>query len=224
MKLLLLGDIGQKEDLQSFLAIHQVGFEISKGYVHASELTHLYEFDCILVGIQTEQDNAFKWLTSFAEENRREGIIILSSVDTLEIKLRAFDLGVDDFLTIPFHFWELLARLKAVVRRKKFDTNSKIYFGNLIIDPGSFKVWVWNDVLKLTKKEYDILLHLVGNKNKVISKTALSEYLWGEEVDNMASYNFLIAHIKNLRKKLLNAKSGVDIQNSYGVGYQIIEI
>jgi DNA-binding response OmpR family regulator len=224
MKLLLLGNIHQKESLHRYLSENNIGCELALGYDQASEMTFLYEYDCILLGVDKEKDRTFEWLTSFVEENRREGILIISSLDTLEIKLRAFDLGVDDFLTIPYHPSELLARIKAVVRRKKFDTGGKLYFGNLMIDLMTFKIWVWNTPLKLTKKEYDILLHLIANKNKVVSKTALAEYLWGENLDNMSSYNFLIAHIKNLRKKLLNAKAGIDIQNSYGIGYQIIEL
>lgn len=224
MKLLLFGDLLGEENLQAFLLQHGVKSDVASNVLHASELVSLYEYDALVAKIQHELDPVFHWIASFAEANRPEGLVLLSANDTLELKLRAFDLGVDDFLTVPYHPSELLARAKAVVRRKKHDGRTKIYFGNLVIDLLSYKVLVWDNVLKLTKKEYDILLHLLTHKDKVVSKTALAEYLWGDELDNMASYNFLVAHIKNLRKKLLAAKSGLDIQNSYGVGYQIIEI
>lgn len=190
----------------------------------ASEKVELYPYDCIVVLIDRIEQQAFDWLQNLAEGNRKEGIVLVSKSNSVEQKIRAFDLGVDDFVVLPIDTSEFLARVKAIVRRKTFNTKSKLYIGHLVIDTFSRNVKVWDKTLGLTKTEYDILLHLIANKDKVISKVALAEYLWGDEVDLLDSYNVLFAHIKNLRKKILAAKGGIEIQNVYRVGYQIIEL
>lgn len=190
----------------------------------ASEKAELYPYDCIVVLIDRIEQQAFDWLQNLAEGNRKEGIVLVSKSNSVEQKIKAFDLGVDDFVVLPIDTSEFLARVKAIVRRKTFNTKSKLYIGHLVIDTFSRNVKVWDKTLGLTKTEYDILLHLIANKDKVISKVALAEYLWGDEVDQLDSYNVLFAHIKNLRKKILAAKGGIEIQNVYRVGYQIIEL
>lgn len=207
-------------------------FKISQDFLHdrvssiqqASEKFLLYEYDCLVIKIDKIEVECYGWLRQFSENNRNEGLIFLSTNDALEYKLSAFELGVDDYLVLPMHSEEIIARIKSVTRRKKFQSNSKIYIGNVVIDLYARTVFVWDRPLKLTKTEYDILLHLHANKLRVVSKELLAEYLWGDDVDNLESFNILFAHIKNLRKKLLNAKSGVEIKNVYKVGYQIIEL
>lgn len=190
----------------------------------ASEKAELFSYDCIIIQLDSIEQSVFEWLSLLAEGNRREGIVLVSHKNAVEQKIKAFDMGVDDFIVLPIDAYEFLARVKAIVRRKTFNTKSKLYIGHLVIDTFSRTVKVWDNVLSLTKTEYDILLHLIANKDKVISKMALAEYLWGDEVDQLDSYNVLFAHIKNLRKKILTAKGGIEIQNVYRVGYQIIEI
>lgn len=190
----------------------------------ASEKAELYAYDCVVVQIDGVEQNVFEWLSWLAEGNRREGIVLVSKHNEVQQKIKAFDLGVDDFVVLPIDASEFLARVKAIVRRKTFNTKTNLHIGHLVIDTFSRNVKVWDKVLSLTKTEYDILLHLIANKEKVISKLALAEYLWGDEVDQLDSYNVLFAHIKNLRKKILTAKGGIEIRNVYRVGYQLIEI
>jgi DNA-binding response OmpR family regulator len=85
-------------------------------------------------------------------------------------------------------------------------------------------VLVWNNPINLTRKEYDILLYLISNKNRVVSKITLAEYIWGDNSSELDSFDTLFAHIKNLRKKLKSAKAEVDFKSIYGVGYQIVEL
>jgi DNA-binding response OmpR family regulator len=94
----------------------------------------------------------------------------------------------------------------------------------MLIEFDKRMVSVWNDRINFTRKEYDIFLHLVANKDKVVSKLELAEYSWGDTTDQMDSFNILSAHIKNIRKKMKEAKAETEIRNSYGVGYQIIEL
>lgn len=208
----------------SFLEKEGCQVDAVKTFSAASEKTDLYEYDCILLNPDLSDASGFKLLEELNSNERNDGVIIISANSSLEEKLKSFDLGADDFLAKPFEISELHARLNAVVRRKKFNTKSKLYFANLVIDFQLKTVFVWDRSVSLTKKEYEILLHLIANKNRVISKDNLAEYLWGEHSDNMDSYDFLFAHIKNLRKKLKEAKAEIEIKNIYKTGYQIIEL
>jgi len=131
---------------------------------------------------------------------------------------------VDDCLTAPIHPEELKARILAIIRRKKFNARHRIHFANLILDLDQKQVSVWNTAVSLTPKEYEILLYLIMNQKKTVSPAMLSEYLWGEASEEKESNNPLIAHIKNLRKKLKQAKAELEIKNLYAVGYQIVEL
>ena len=132
-------------------------------------------------------------------------------------------LGADDYLTKPFYFSELNARIKAIIRRKQFKTNRLVHYANLVIEPDQYIVGIDNleSPLSLTKKEYAILTHLINNHKRVITKVSLAEYIWGDYVDEVQSFDFLFSQIRNLRRKLKEAGANVEITNIYGVGYQI---
>ena len=223
MKLLLqISD--QSIELKVFFQSQNIECEVTKNTEEASEKLSLYQYDCVVLEIDSAESKSFQLLKSCAEENKSEGLIALSSNSTLENKVDILNAGADDFLPIPFQFEELLARIRAVIRRKRFDTRTKLYLGNLVVDLLQNTALAWDKDLNLTKKEYELLLFLIANKTRTLTKTTLSEYLWGDEADNMDSYNLLFAHIKNLRKKLHQSKTELEIKNVYGVGYQIIEL
>ena len=193
-------------------------------YKEASEKLMLYEYDCTLLNYSKNDPGIFNFLQLHEQNNNLGGLIILSPDTEVENKVKLLNMGADDFVSIPFHFYELNARILAVIRRKKFQTNNKIYFANLIIEFHLHSVCVWNNAIDFTKKEYEILLYLIANKDKVVPKILLAEYLWGDHTDHMDSFNILAAHIKNIRRKLKQAKAEVEIKNIYGIGYQIIEL
>lgn len=211
-------------DLKAFFQSQNIDCETAEDIREASEKIALYEYDCLVLEIDTKESNSFELLKSCAEQNKSEGLIALSSNNALENKVSILNAGADDFMSIPFQSEELLARIRAIVRRKRFDTKTKLYLGNLVVDLLQNTAFAWDRNLNLTKKEYELLLFFIANKSRVLSKTALSDYLWGNEADNMDSFNLLFAHIKNLRKKLQQSKTELEIKNVYGVGYQIIEL
>jgi DNA-binding response OmpR family regulator len=198
--------------------------EFLNGYKAATEKLALYEYDCVLLNYVENNTDIFDFLLQQEQNNHIGGLIVLSANTAVENKVKLLNMGADDFITAPFHFLELIARTTAVIRRKKFQTNHKIYFANLVIEFHLRKVFVWNNTVDLTKKEYEILLYLIGNKDKVVSRLSLAEYLWGDDTGNMDSFNILTAHIKNIRRKMKDAKAEIEIKNSYGVGYQIVEL
>jgi DNA-binding response OmpR family regulator len=156
--------------------------------------------------------------------NKSEGLIVLFNVLPTEDKVRLLDQGADDIISMPIELSELTARIRAIIRRKKFESRSKVYFGNIVIDIFSKTVSVWSTLVSLTKTEFDILLYLISNKSKVVSKISLAEYIWGESSENLDTFDSLFTHIKNLRRKLKEVKAEVEFRSIYGVGYQIIEL
>jgi DNA-binding response OmpR family regulator len=181
------------------------------------------EYDCILLDIGLPDGNGLDILKLLKEKKADCGVIVISAKDSLDDKLKGLDLGADDYITKPFHLSELNSRLKSVLRRRKFSGNKEVLFSNLRIDTEAHKLFINNDEVDLTPKEFDILLHLVINHHRVISKNSLVAHLWGDYTD-VDSFDFLFTHLKNLRKKMEKAKANVEIKSVYAVGYQIVSI
>jgi DNA-binding response OmpR family regulator len=198
--------------------------ECSASRTDASEKIHLYEYDCLLLFTGSNQQEAEELIQEIGQSNRNSGLILLSPEITVAQKVKALNAGADDCLTTPIHPDELKARMLAIIRRKRFNTPHQIRFANIIVDLEQKQVLVWNTPVALTPKEYEILIYLIMNQKKTVSPTMLAEYLWGEESEEKESNNPLIAHIKNLRKKLKQAKAELEIKNIYAVGYQIVEL
>ena len=198
-------------------------YDTAAEFQSALERIALYDYDCIILDINLPDGNGFDLLKILHKEDKTDGVIILSARNSLDDKLKGLELGADDYLTKPFYFSELNARIKAIIRRKQFKTNKLVRFANLIIDPDQYLVSINNDKspISLTKKEYAILAHLVSNYKRVITKVALAEYIWGDYVDEAQSFDFLFSQIRNLKQKLKKAGAQVVIHNIYGVGYQI---
>ena len=163
-------------------------------------------------------------LSELKSINKKDGILIISARNSLDDKLSGLNLGADDYLVKPFHLSELRARVTAVVRRKNFDGNNMIVFNEIQVDTLSKKAIVKDQALTLTRKEYDLLLYFLANKGKVISKTAIAEHLWGDEMDLTDRLDFIYTHIKNLRRKLVESGSRDYIKSMYGVGYKFENI
>jgi len=137
----------------------------------------------------------------------------------LDDKILGLDLGADDYLTKPFHLSELNSRIKSVLRRRKFDGQKELVVGKLRIIPESRQVFVQDQLLPTTKKEFDLLLFFVSNQGRVLTKESIAEHLWGDFADSSDTFNFVYSHIKNLRRKILG-KSGMEyFRNVYGTGY-----
>ena len=110
----------------------------------------------------------------------------------------------------------------ATYRRKTFNTNNKLIFNEIAINLLGRTVSVNDIPIILTRKEYDMLLYFIANKGKVISKNAIAEHMWGDEMDMHDNFDFIYTHIKNLRKKLLDAKCADYIKSIYGIGYKFM--
>jgi DNA-binding response OmpR family regulator len=227
MKLLIVEDEPELlESLKKFAEAEEFLYDLAPDYQTASERIFLYEYDCIILDINLPDGSGFDLLETLNKEQKTEGVLILSARNSLDDKLKGLDLGADDYLTKPFFFSELNARIKAIIRRKQFKTNNLVRFSNLVVDLNQYIVGVDDLVspISFTKKEYAILTHLINNHKRVITKVALAEYIWGDYVDEAQSFDFLFSQIKNLKRKLKEGGAKVEINNIYGVGYQIIAL
>lgn len=194
--------------------------EVAADYNSAMEKINVYSYDCILLDIGLPNGNGLKLLQHLKDNGKEEGVLIISARNSLDDKLLGLDLGADDYLVKPFHLAELKARTTAVYRRKCFNGNSVLSYDAITVDLRAMTVKVHDENVILTKKEYDILVYFIANKGKVVSKTALAEHLWNDEIDTVDSFDFIYTHIKNVRKKL-NDYSGKDYFKSiYGIGYK----
>jgi len=224
MKLLFVEDELQLlKSLEEFASKEGFIFDSANDFQSARERISLYDYDCIVLDINLPDGNGFDLLEILHKNGKTGGVIILSARNSLDDKLKGLGLGADDYLTKPFYFSELNARIKAIIRRKQFNTNKLVRFTNIIIDPDRYLAGIDNleKPISLTKKEYAILVHLISNYKRVITKVALAEYIWGDYVDEAQSFDFLFSQIKNLKRKLKEAGAKAKIDNIYGVGYQI---
>jgi DNA-binding response OmpR family regulator len=179
-----------------------------------------HTYDCILLDLSLPDGHGFDILKELKKKNTTEGIIIISAKETLQTKIEGLNLGADDYITKPFHISELLARVQALVRRKNFNGNNIVRFQEIEIDTLSKSVKVGKQQIDLTKKEMDLLLFMIGNQNRVLSKSSIAEHLSGDMADMLDNHDFVYAHIKNLKKKLHEAGCKDYVKTVYGLGYK----
>lgn len=221
MKILLIEDEQElAESIIDYLQSNDVICEHAGDVASAISKIGSYDYDCVLLDLMLPDGDGFKILAELKKLEKTDGIIITSAKDTLDTRLEGLRLGADDFLTKPFHLSELLARIQALVRRKQFNGKNLVRFNEIEVDVLSKTVKANNKLIDVTKKEIDLLLYLIGNNNKVLSKAALAEHLSGDMADMLDNHGFVYAHIKNLKKKLSDAGCPDYIKTVYGLGYK----
>ena len=187
------------------------------------EKIHLFTYDCLLVDLNLPDGKGMDLIEQLKKAKSQSGIIIISAKNSVDDKIKGLEIGADDYLAKPFDLSELNARIKSILRRRNFEGQNEVVFKEITLLPSERVVRINGDIAKLTKKEYDLLLYFISNKNRVITKSSIAEHLWGDYMDMMDSYDFIYAHLKNLRKKILNLGGGDYIQTVYGVGYKFTQ-
>ena len=221
MKILIIEDeLEIAQSIKNYFRTNGIQCEMAENYKLALSKIDSYDYDCILLDLMLPDGDGFDILRELKRKNKTDGVIVVSAKETLETRLEVFNLGADDYLTKPFHLSELLVRMQALIRRKNFKGSNNLIFNEIVIDILSKSVTVNDIKLDLTKKELDLLLFLIGNENKVLSKAAIAEHLSGDMADMLDNHDFIYAHIKNLKKKLSQAGSGDYIKTAYGLGYK----
>lgn len=224
MKILIIED--EKALLASILDYFKGDGNICESAVDfdtAIDKISMYNYDCILLDLGLPGGEGLEVLNQIKTLKKRDGVLIISARHSLDDRLSGLDLGADDYLVKPFHLSELKARVSAIVRRKNFGGNNVLVFNEINVDISSMIVKVGDKELTLTKKEYELLIYFLSNKQKVVSKNAIAEHLWGDEMDMSDDFDFIYTHIKNLRKKLIEAGTKDYLRSVYGIGYKFSE-
>ncbi|UKB82589.1 response regulator transcription factor [Chryseobacterium sp. MEBOG06] len=221
MKILVVEDeAALSKSIVTYLKQENYLCEVAPNFNTALEKVDSYDYDCILLDISLPDGNGLNVLKTLKEDNKTDGVIIISAKDSIDDKIAGLQLGADDYIPKPFHLSELSARIAAVIRRRRFNGGNVLVFHEITIDTVAKTVTVHQQTVDLTRKEYDLLLYFAINKNRVLSKTAIAEHLSGENADVYDNYDFIYAHIKNLKKKLGAAGSTDYLKSVYGMGYK----
>jgi len=217
MRLLVIED---QADLRSllFAMLEDEGYavDVSADGIDGLAKAQTWPYDAIVLDLMLPQLDGWKLLDRLRETHRTP-VLILSARDGLDDRVRGLDLGADDYLAKPFERQELMARLRALIRRTAGQSTSKATISDLTIDLRSRQVQRGNELIPLTAREYGLLEYLVLHRGKVVSRSELYDHLF-DEIDDPAS-NILDVYISYLRKKL-----GADvIETRRGQGYVIPE-
>lgn len=221
MKVLLVED--EKELLQSMVAfLKESGMVCEQAIDLASALEKidLYDYDCIVLDIGPPDGNGLKLIEEMQKKEHKTGIVIVSARNSLDDRLTGLNIGADDYITKPFYMPELTARIKSVVRRRTFEGKREITYHELRVLPDEMVMYVNDKMISLTKKEHELLMYLLSNANKVLTKESIAEHLWGDHADMADSFDFIYSHIKNLRKKITDHGGKDYLKSVYGVGYK----
>lgn len=221
MKILVIED--EKElatSIGAYLSDENYLCEYAETFQSALEKIEVYEYDCILLDLMLPGGDGLKLLEELKSQNKQDGVIIISAKNSLDDKIKGLQIGADDYLAKPFHLPELAARIYSVIRRRQFGNTNIIELNELKIDLLAKTVNVNNKDVVLTRKEFDLLLYFISNKNRVISKSALAQFISGDIADMFDNYDFVYAHIKNLKKKLYDAGCHTYLKTLYGSGYK----
>lgn len=222
MKILVVED--EKNLLEMVTVfLQEEGFvcEMASSYFAAEDKLAAFDYDIIILDITLPDGNGLDLLQKIKAAGCSAGILIVSARNSLDDKLEGLDLGADDYITKPFHLSELNSRIRAVLRRRKFNGTKELVFMELILLPEQREVFVGDKKLQLTPKEYELLLYFVTNKNRVLTRQSIAEHLWGDYIDMADHFDFVYTHLNNLRKKVKQAGGTDYIKTVYGIGYKM---
>lgn len=209
------------QGMKEYLSADGYFCEVALTMETALEKIALYEYDCVLLDISLPDGNGLTILKQLKMLNNQDGVIIISAKNSLDDKLIGLEIGADDYLTKPFHLAELSMRIKAVIRRRKFNGSNTVKQGKLSLDLSEKTVcFEEKEVEQLSPKEFQLLLLFVSSPNRVLSKGSIAEHLAGDHADMFNNFDFVYAHIKNLKKKLAKAGCTGFIHTVYGMGYK----
>lgn len=224
MKILIIEDeVELLVAISNFLTRETFICELAESYAKADDKLAIYEYDIILLDITLPDGNGLDLLKSIKKHQKKAGLIIISAKNSLDDKIYGLDLGADDYITKPFYLSELNSRIKAVLRRKQFNGTSILTYNEISVNTESKSVTINGHVIILTKKEYDLLLFFMINKNRVLTKEVIAEHLWEDNIDMADTYDFIYTHLNNLRKKIRVAGGADYIKTLYGMGYKFTD-
>lgn len=178
-------------------------------------------YDLILMDVMLPKKDGLTAITEIREKQIETPILCLTAKDTVDDIVSGLDVGSDDYLTKPFAFAELVARVRALIRRGSQDRGAELLFADLRLDPVSHRVWRDNTEIDLTSKEYALLEYFLRNANQVLTRTMIAEHVWDYTFDSFT--NIIDVYVNYLRKKVDRNYDKKLIHTVRGVGYVLKE-
>ncbi len=223
MKILIIEDEKQLLDsMVTFLKESGMTCDTAMSLAGAIEKIDASDYDCIVLDIGLPDGSGLKIINEMQTKENQTSIVIVSARNSLDDRLTGLNFGADDYVTKPFYMPELVARIKSVVRRRSPQESNEIVFNELRVVPDEMLMYVSDKMISLTKKEHELMLYLISNQNKVLTKESIAEHLWGDHADIADSFDFIYSHIKNLRKKITDNGGKDYLKSIYGVGYKFV--
>jgi DNA-binding response OmpR family regulator len=224
MKILIIEDEkALRDSIKQYLEYQGFVCETADNFLTGKEKVSQFAYDCVVLDLGLPYGNGLDIVSAIKDMESQAGIIIISARNALGDKLKGLELGSDDYLTKPFHLSELNARINAIVRRRKFEGNKVIRFNEIKLEPEAKRLTVHDKPVELTEKEYRLLEYFIANQRRVLTKAAIAEHVWGDEYVQAGGYDFIYSHIKNVRKKLMDAGSSDYIKTVYRSGYRMTD-
>ena len=225
MKILIVEDEQDlRETIRASLLKEKFVVETTAYYFSALDKINDYDYDCILLDIMLPGGSGLDLLRELKRLHRSDSVLVISAKDSLDDKVEGLELGADDYLAKPFHLAELNARVKSLIRRRQAKGDVTVALGNLLLYPDKRQVEINGKPLQLNRKEFDLLYYFVVNPGRVINKMSLAESVWGDNIDQADSLDFIYSQVKNLRKKLRQAEATIELKAVYGFGYKLSEL
>lgn len=225
MKILIIEDEVQLSDnMYQYLTRNNYRCEQAFTYVEGLEKISLYDYSCILLDLNLPDGDGLRLLEVIRARQVESGVIILSARTSVDEKINGIMTGADDYIAKPFSLPELNARIYALLRRRISKSSNTIISNGININILSKSADINGKFLELTKTEFNLLVFLIANRNRVVSKNSIAEHLSGDMADMFNSHNFVYTHIKNLKAKLNSFGIEDCIKTIYGTGYRWIEL
>ncbi len=222
MRILIVED---EKKVASFIkrGLEEEDFTVDVAYDGDSgvEMAQKEQFDLILMDVMLPKKDGLSAIKDIRNANVTSPILCLTAKDTVEDIVAGLDIGSDDYLTKPFAFSELIARVRALIRRGSQDRGAELFFADLRLDPVGHKVWRGNTEIELTGKEYSLLEFFMRNPNQVLTRTMIAEHVWDYTFDSFT--NIIDVYVNYLRKKIDFNFSKRLIHTVRGVGYVLKE-
>ena len=222
MRILVVED---EKDLNNIITKHlkKNNFSVDSVFNGEEALEYLDygTYDLIILDIMLPKVNGYEVIKKLRENKNETAVLMLTARDSIEDKIKGLDLGADDYLIKPFDFGELLARIRALVRRKYGNTSNTMEIDDLCIDIAKKTVVRGGKNIKLTGKEYEVLEYLIQNKGHVLSRDKIRDSVWDYGYEGES--NIIDVLIKNIRKKIDIGNSKQLIHTKRGLGYVLKE-